>query len=132
MKNEDHLRQLKESIREIEKAIIEGISEKQRTIGFNTSSGAIDMLEIILHKNRVLDTSAMIKHEWFNSERKISEKIIGDFPRKAEIIPLIKKIQSVRNFFCYGKKQPLSSIQETVDNFNNLKNIFVEVTNYEL
>ncbi len=130
MKNEDHLRNLKESVQEIEKAIIEGISEKQRTIGFNASTGAIDMLEIILHKSKVLDTSAMMKHEWFNSERRIAEKLKENFPRKDEIIPLIKKIQSVRNIFCYGKKQPLSSIRETVENFNTLKKIFMEVTNY--
>ncbi len=132
MKNEDHLRQLKESVQEIEKSIIEGINEKQRTIGFNTSAGAIDMLEIILHKENLLETSAMIKHEWFNSERKIAEKLICDFPRKNEIISLIKKIESMRNRFCYGKKQPESSIQETVNNFNALKNIFEELTNYEL
>ncbi len=132
MKNEDHLRQLKESIQEIERAIIEGISEKQRTIGFNTSAGAIDMLEIILHKNKILDTSVVMKHEWFNSERKIAEKLSMEFPRKSEIIPIIKKIQSVRNIFCYGKKQPESSIRETIDAFNTLKTIFVEEAHYEV
>lgn len=132
MKNEDHLRQLKESIQEIEKAITEGISDKQRTIGFNTSAGAVDMLEIILHKHNLLDVSATVKHEWFNSEKKIAEKFARKFPKKDDIIPLIKKIESVRNRFCYGKKQPLNSIQETVDGFNTLKSIFVEVTNYEL
>ena len=132
MKNEDHLRQLKESIREIEKAVIEGVKEKQRTIGFNTSAGAIDMLEIILHQKRLLDVGAMIKHEWFNSDRKISEKFTSDFPRKDIIIGLIKKIESVRNIFCYGKLQPEEEIKKIIEHFNDLKKIFVEVTDYEL
>ena len=132
MRNEDHLRQLKESVQEIEKSIIEGIAEKQRTIGFNTSAGAIDMLEIILHKKNLLDTSAMIKHEWFNSERKIADKLKAEFPKKEEILSLIKKIENMRNRFCYGKKQPEERIRETISNFNILKKIFIEVTEYEL
>ena len=55
MKIESHLENLKESIREIEIAVKEGLEKKQRTIGFHTSSAAIDILEIILHKHKLID-----------------------------------------------------------------------------
>ena len=69
MKIESHLENLKESFREIEIAIKEGLEKKQRTIGFHTSSAAIDMLEIILHKNKLIDPGFVIKHEWLNSKK---------------------------------------------------------------
>ena len=71
MKIESHLENLEESFREIENAVKEGLEKKQRTIGFHTSSAAIDMLEIILHKNNLIDPGFVIKHEWLNSKRKI-------------------------------------------------------------
>ena len=49
MKIESHLENLKESVAEIEIAVKVGLIQKQRTIGFHTSAGAIDMLETIFH-----------------------------------------------------------------------------------
>ncbi len=132
MKIENHLRNLQESVEEIENAVKEGLEKKQRTLGFHTSSAAIDMLEIILHKNNLIDFGFVIKHEWFNSKRKIEEKIYFDFPRKKEIIEHISKIESARNKFCYGKRQNEEELEEIVNEFNKLKGLFVEVSGYEL
>ena len=63
MKIEHHLENLKESVKEIEDAVQEGIVNKQRTLGFHTSSAAIDMLEIIFHKFNLIDPGFVIKHE---------------------------------------------------------------------
>lgn len=132
MKIESHLENLKESFREIENAIKEGLEKKQRTIGFHTSSAAIDMLEIILHKNKLIDPGFIIKHEWLNSKRKTEEKLSFDFPKKKEIIKHITKIESVRNKFCYGKRQKEKNLEEIVKEFNKLKELFIEVSDYEL
>ncbi|MFA7707707.1 MAG: hypothetical protein WCX73_02050 [Candidatus Pacearchaeota archaeon] len=132
MKIESHLENLKESIREIEEAITQGLVNKQRTLGFHTSAGAADIIEIILHKNNLIDLGFIIKHEWFNSKRKIEEKLNFEFPKKKEILDLAVKIEFVRNSLCYGKRQEEDKLEELVSNFNKLKEIFLEVTDYEL
>ena len=132
MKIESHLENLEESVREIENAVKEGLEKKQRTIGFHTSSAAIDMLEIILHKNNLIDPGFVIKHEWLNSKRKIKEKLSFDFPKKKEIFKHIIKIESERNKLCYGKRQKEENLEEIVKEFNKLKELFKEVSGYEL
>jgi|SRR3989344_716646 len=132
MKIESHLDNLEESIREIETAVKEGLEKKQRTIGFHTSSAAIDMLEIILHKNNLIDPGFVIKHEWLNSKKKIEEKLSFDFPKKKEIFNHIIKIESERNKLCYGKRQEEEKLEEIVNEFNKLKELFTEVSGYEL
>lgn len=132
MKIESHLENLKESIKEIEEAITEGLTNKQRSLGFHTSAAAIDFLEIILHKNNLIDPGFVIKHEWFNSKRKISEKFHFDFPNKKEIIKLITNIENIRNKLCYGRRQEKEILENLIKNFNKLKELFLEVTDYEL
>jgi hypothetical protein len=132
MKIESHLENLEESIREIKNAVKEGLEKKQRTIGFHTSSAAIDMLEIILHKNNLIDPGFIIKHEWINSKNKIEEKLSFKFLKKEEILQHIIKIESARNKFCYGKRQKEDVLEKIVDEFNKLKDLFAEVSGYEL
>ncbi len=74
MRIESHLDNLKESIREIHAAVKEGLVPNQRSLGFHTSAAAVDMLEIILHQQNLIDPGFVIKHEWFNSPRKVAEK----------------------------------------------------------
>ncbi len=132
MKIEHHLENLKESIREIEEAITKSLLSKQRTVGFHTSAGAIDMLEIMLHKNNLIDAGFIIKHEWLNSKNTIKEKFPFDFPRKTQIIEIIARIENLRNKLCYGKRQDEKTLERLILDFNKLKEIFMEVTTYEL
>lgn len=132
MKIESHLENLKESIREIEESITKGLSKKQRTLGFHTSAAAIDILEVILHKDNLIDPGFVIKHEWFNSKRKIEEKFSFDFSHKKEVIKLITDIESIRNNLCYGKRQDEKTLEKLIQDFNKLKDIFKRVTKYEL
>ncbi len=126
MREDIHLKNLKESLDLIEESIEKGLIERQRTIGFNTSAACADMLEILLHKKHLIDPGFNIKHEWLKSQNKIKEKFLFDFPRKKEILDLIFKIEEKRNPLCYGKPQKIETIQEVLDNFNKLKNIFRE------
>jgi hypothetical protein len=132
MKIENHIGNLKESILEIEEAVKNGLINKQRSLGFHASAGAVDIIETILHKNNLIDMGFITKHEWFNSKRKIQEKFNFDFPRKTEILDLAAKIEFVRNSLCYGKRQNEKVLEELVLNFNKLKQIFMEETGYEL
>lgn len=132
MKIESHIENLKESVLEIENAVKEGLEKKQRSIGFHTSAAAIDMLEIILHKQKLIDPGFVIKHEWLNSKKKTEEKLSFDFPKKKEILSYITKIELERNKLCYGKRQDEKSLEKLILEFNKLKKLFEEVTGYEL
>jgi len=121
-----HLKNLKESLEEIKEAIEKGVERKQRSIGFHTSVAACDMLEIFLHKLKLIDPGFMIKHDWFDSERRIKEKINVDFPRKKEILNLMYKIETQRNTLCYGKPKDKETIKNVILLFNELKEIFIE------
>ena len=124
MKIPDHKERLRESLSLIEESIEKGLVERQRTIGFNASAAVTDMLEIFLHKNSLIDTGFIIKHEWLKSKRLIEDKFPFDFPRKKEILALILKIEEKRNILCYGKPQREETILEVLDNFNKVKEIF--------
>lgn len=126
MKIESHLENLKESLAVIEESIIKGLVERQRTIGFHASAASIDLLEILLHKDNLIDQGFIIKHEWLKSKNAIKEKFPFDFPKKEEILDLIYKIEEKRNILCYGKPQKLEITQEVLDNFNKLKKLFRE------
>ena len=132
MKIDSHLENLRESVQEIERAVREGIEKKQRTIGFHTSSGAADMLEIILHKHNLVDPGFMVKHEWFNSINKLKEKINFDFPNKEKILELMIKIENVRNSLCYGKRRTEEELAPVIEDFHELTKLFKEDTGYEL
>ncbi len=121
MKIEDHLKRLKESLSVIEESIEKGIVERQRNIGFNASAGALDILEILLHKNHLIDPGFILKHQWFRSKNKLSEKLPFDFPKKKEILELIIKIEEKRDALCYGKPQPAEIVAEVIEELSKLK-----------
>ncbi|MFH0797811.1 MAG: hypothetical protein V1906_00190 [Candidatus Woesearchaeota archaeon] len=124
MRIESHEKRLAESIGVIDESLDIGLEKRQRNIGFNASAAAIDMLEILLHKAKKVSSGFVIKHDWFNSRRKIEEKIGFDFPRKGEIIRLISLIESKRNRLCYGTPQDVKEIRAVIDAFNKLKSEF--------
>ena len=127
MKFKDHQERLKESLEVIEDCIEKGVVERQRTIGFNISAASADMLEMLLHKNNLIDPGFVIKHDWFNSERKVGEKLDFDFPNKKGIIKLMCAIEFKRNILCYGKTQKSEVLEEAIHDFTALKNIFKEL-----
>ncbi|MBS3077246.1 hypothetical protein J4233_03150 [Candidatus Pacearchaeota archaeon] len=126
MKIEDHNRNIRESLEVIHECIQKGIQERQRTIGFNASVAATEMLEVYLHKQNLINPGTILKHEWFTSERKAYEKLSFDFPEKEAIIKILVEIESKRNILCYGKPQPAEAITKILSLFNQLKIIFQE------
>lgn len=123
---ESHLQSIKESLEEIEEAIKKGIEFRQRTIGFHTSASACDMLEALLHKLGLVSPGFVVKHDWFNSMKKVKEKIVMEFPKKEKIITLMQEIEKQRNLLCYGKPKSKETIAEVIRKFNELKGVFVE------
>jgi hypothetical protein len=127
MKPDGHLKTLKEVFSSIDMCIDKGIGDNQRTIGFHTSLGAAEMLELYLHKKSLLSLSARINHTWLKSQKKIREKLLFDFPRKEEITELLYYIEKNRDELCYGKQAELRMIEEQLEHFNRLREIFREV-----
>ena len=127
MKNEEHLRNIRESLAIIEESIEKGLLERQRNIGFNVSAASADMLELLLHKKNLVNIGFSVKHEWLNSSKKVKEKFSFEFEKKVEILDLMSKIESKRNILCYGKQQKIEVIQEVINNFNKLRIKFNEV-----
>jgi hypothetical protein len=84
------------------------------------------MLEILLHKKSLIDPGFVVKHDWFDSKKKIEEKFPFDFPNKKEIFELMFRIESKRNLLCYGKPQKEEVILELLQEFNKLKEKFKE------
>ena len=125
MNVENHYLKLKESINEIERAIMEGIMNKQRTIGFHTSAAAADMYEIILHRMNLITAGFVVKHEWFASKNKIKDRLPYDFPAKKEVISLISAIETERNKLCYGKPRSEEEVVTVIELFNQLKEKFI-------
>lgn len=121
MKQEVHLRNVRESIEVLEECVERGLSERQRTIGFTVSAAAADLLEMLLHQRGLLDQGSLLKHQWFKSKRKLEEKIPFDFPEKKMLLELILKIEEKRNILCYGKPQKTEVLKEIIDTFNTLK-----------
>ena len=132
MNLEAHWKNLRESLEVIEESIEKGLVERQRNIGFNCSAASADMLEILLHKKSLIDPGFIIKHDWFNSKRKINEKLLFSFANKDKIIDLMLKIEEKRNILCYGKPQKEEYILELLKNFNLLKQTFKEAGLNEL
>ena len=126
MKIEEHVRGIRESLRLLEYAIEKGLVDNQRTVGFNASAAAIDLLELYLHKNSLIDPGFIIKHDWFLSKNKIGEKINFDFPKKREIIEIIMRIEDKRIPLCYGRKQKEDVVRSVMEDFNELKDKFEE------
>jgi hypothetical protein len=123
MKIEDHSRNIKESLDVIKESIQKGIQERQRNIGFNASVASVEMLETYLHKLNLINPGLAIKHELFNSLKRAEEKFKFDFPNKKEIIGLIHQIETKRNLLCYGRPQPIQTIESVIASFNRLKEI---------
>jgi len=124
MKVEDHLKNINESLEVIKENIQRGIQDRQRNIGFNTSVAGVEMFEVFLHKENLLHPSSLLKHNWFGSVRKAHKKIEFDFLDKSKIINLICKIEDKRNSLCYGNQKSLFEIKETLNYFNELKELF--------
>ncbi len=124
MKIKDHLRNIRESLNVLKESVRKGLQERQRNIGFNTSTSAVEMLEVFLHEKDLINPCTIIKHGWFNSKKKAYEKLNFDFPKKKEIINLICQIEEKRNLLCYGKPRPIESVESVLKSFYELKSLF--------
>ncbi|HDD45842.1 MAG TPA: hypothetical protein ENG42_00045 [Candidatus Aenigmarchaeota archaeon] len=123
MKIEEHVKNIRESLEEIEEAIELGLERRQRSLGFHVSVCATEIVEVMLHKLGLLSEERILKHTDFSSIRKAKETLHFDFPEKDKIINLLVEIEKRRNILCYGKRRKKDELEDYLNLFNELKNI---------
>ncbi len=124
MNVDKHYERLKESLEVLDDCISKDIVKRQRTIGFNCSAAASDMLEIYLHKKDLIDPGFVVKHEWLKSKNKINDKFPFDFENKEQILALMLRIEEKRNDLCYGSPKKEEDVRDIILRFNKLKQLF--------
>ena len=93
MKIEEHEKAYKEHLKNIQRAIEEGVEENQRNISFNISQGSVELFSIYLHKLNLLQGSGdQFDHRVFKSKNLISKKVPPDFASKKEILEIMSLI----------------------------------------
>ncbi|MBI4182277.1 MAG: hypothetical protein HY520_04905 [Candidatus Aenigmarchaeota archaeon] len=122
MKLEKHLENLRETLAVLGECVQKGLyTERQRTIGFHCSAGAVDLVEVYLHRDHLIDPGKQLKHDWFLSLRKAQERLDVDFPHKQRILELLLDIETRRDLLCYGPPQEKEMVQKAIGAFNQLK-----------
>lgn len=124
MKIEFHKARLRESIAVLEFAIEKGLASNQRTVGFSTSSGSVDLLSMYFFQERLVSTGTQINHSWLKSKKRALEMMPFDFPNKERIVELMVFIESKRDAFCYGVDQKIEDLRATMDAFQDLRTLF--------
>ena len=124
MKIEEHEKAYREHLKNIERAIEEGIEENQRNIAFNISQGSVELFSIYLHKLNLLQGSGdQFDHRIFKSKKLILKKIPSDFPEKKKVLELMKLIEDERIALCYGNRKPKERIESVINYFNKLREL---------
>lgn len=124
MKIEQHEKAYEEHKKNIDRSIEEGIEENQRNIGYNISQGSVELFSIFLHKLNLLQGSGdQLDHRIFKSENLIKNKIPSNFPKREEILKLMKEIEEERIALCYGSRKSKERIEKSIKNFNKLRDI---------
>ncbi len=128
----DHKQRIKEHFEALEGAIAVGVVRKPVTIGLHTSSCAIELIELYLHKEGKIPIGKVVKHDWFKKphpeqkvEPLIERKLRVDFPSKKEIYDLMYKIEGNRSQLVYGRPTE-EQIEAVLSAFNKLKDMLLE------
>lgn len=124
MKLEEHEKAYDEHIKNIKRAIDEGLEENQRNAGFNISQGAVELVSIYLHKLRLFqDSGDMLDHRIFKNKGLTEKKLPFEFRDHKKILQIMREIELERNVLCYGKRKPKQKIEKMIKLFNNLREI---------
>lgn len=125
-----HQRKIAEHLKEIKDAIDEGLERKPVTIGLHTSLCAVQLLELYLHKKKLISTGKMIKHNWFERPKPgqkipplIERKLPVFFEDQKAVYELMYAIEEVRDNLVYGLGSP-RQIKQALDSFLQLKELF--------
>lgn len=133
MREESHLEALKEVMATIDEALNSSdILQHQRRLISMLSIGLQHVIELYLHRLKVIKPGAQIKHNWFslgesNMRLKFSSVLTMPYSKISEIneiISLARNIEIDRNDILYGS--PIvdeRELKEKIGNFLEIKKI---------
>ncbi len=112
MLEEKHVQKLKEVLDEIRAALndLRGLIAHQIRLADVISLGSVNVIELYLHRKKVIKPGGRLEHQWFKSKQKtifdrISAQIttpINDLPSMNELVDIAMQIEKNRNDLVYG------------------------------
>ena len=127
MKIEEHMKALEEHDENLRLAIERGLSKNQRNIAYNASQASVELFSIYLHKLNLLSLGENLDHRIFKTQA-VDERIPSNFPKRLEILSLMKFLEEKRKLLCYGKRHSdESEIREVVQVYNQLKKLIGDI-----
>lgn len=125
----EHKSRIEEHLEELQEAVNIGIEKRPVTIGFHTSSCAMEMLEMYLHLSNLISVGKKVNHVWFSRPQKgqkieplIERKLPVSFDGKEKIYELIYTIEDSRDNLIYSKPQK-GEVESVFEAFQKLKTI---------
>lgn len=116
---------MKEVLDEIELALKDkrGLVSHQRRLAFLISLGAVNLLELYLHKINVIKEGSKINHLWFKFKKeKIFEQLqkqitspIKSISNIDKIVDLLIKIEEKRDDLAYGAPSKENILQKKIN-----------------
>ncbi|MBI4181761.1 MAG: hypothetical protein HY520_02230 [Candidatus Aenigmarchaeota archaeon] len=123
MKIEEHEKALEEHIRKLKECIDQGLEKNQRNIGYNASQGSGELFSVYMHRLNLVSTGEDFDHRLFKKQALLDERIPADFPKRNEILAMLRAIEERRNALCYGKRKGGKEVQEVIEAFWRLKRL---------
>lgn len=128
MKIEEHQKALDEHLRNLSKAIDDGVEENQRNIGYNISQGAVELFAIYMHFLHLIESSGeQFDHRTFKNKQQVQQRIPLEFPEREKILDILNQIETERNVLCYGKRKPRAEIEKIILTFQELRKLIEEL-----
>lgn len=124
MKVEEHEKAYQEHLRNLNKAIEEGVEDNQRNVGYNVSQGSVELFAIYLHRLHLIEGSGdQWDHRTFKTKERLQQKVPPEFPDRTKILALMEKIEQERLIVCYGRRKPKGRIETMIETFHELRRI---------
>lgn len=106
----EHKSRIKEHLEVLQGAVNIGIEKRPVTVGFHTSSCAMEILEMYLHLVNLVSTGKKVNHIWFKRPQEgqkieplVERKLPVSFEDKERVYELIYTIEDSRNDLVYSK-----------------------------
>jgi len=125
-----NFKQFQEDINEKIRANL--LLERQKIIGFTVSEASTNLLEYYFHKLNLISPGFQVNHNFFSSEKRAERMLDFEFPLKTKIIPILVKIEELRDLLCYGKEKKVDKVQEGLTALQKMKELISQKLGEEL
>ncbi len=129
----NHKKKIKEHLDVLREAIEIDINSRPSNIGFNAVACATNLLELYLHKKKLIDIGKTVKHSWFKRPKEgqkveplIERNLPVNFDNKDEVYNLIYSLEEHRDLLIYGSPSK-QEVESVLEKFNKLKRLLFKM-----